>query len=333
MDFLNELFTKSYKKRKLDEMKHFNDINKGLKESMLNINETLDNIENWDELLGLKDESIEEEKYMENNEIKEEFEKCKIPFDYFGSIFCILQLIGVQSSIIILNSLFGEIVEEFKLMIHDIPREYNFYEILQINSYREIPEIDVGMITSSVGIVALKNYGFNCSNISFQLSSSIWILLLFLFFDFHINDELLNNYTGLKLFILIISYIFLSILVGCSSTISLKEYFDLYSGVFFKRKNKEKEEKIFFYTFSGISAFLIILINRKIFISFKDIASKKVLLSIVIVIFASFFLSMIFHCLYLIPIRKKNEEKKEKESQKEDEKVENINKNFQNKTK
>ena len=40
MGSLNEKFMKSYKTRKLNEMKHFYDINKGLRESMLNINET-----------------------------------------------------------------------------------------------------------------------------------------------------------------------------------------------------------------------------------------------------------------------------------------------------
>ena len=314
MGLLNEKIKKSYKKRKLDEMKHFYDINKGLRESMVDINKTLDNFESFDELLNLQDESPEDENLIKEKEIKEEFNKCKVFFDYFGVIFCISHLIGVQSSIIILNSLFSEIVEEFKLMINDTPREYNFYEKIQINSYRELPEIDVGMITSSVGIIFLKNYGFNCSNITFQFSSLIWLFLLFLFFDFHINDELLKNYSGWKIFVLIVSYIFLSFIVGCSSTISLKEYFDFYSGVFFKSKNREKIEKTFFYTFSGISAFLIILINRKIFTSFKDIESKKVLISIEIVGLASFFLSMIFHCLYLIPLRNKKEKKKEEEN-------------------
>ena len=331
MGSLNEKFMKSYKTRKLNEMKHFYDINKGLRESMLNINETLDNIENWDELLNLKEESLEDKKLMgETNEIKEGFnKKCLTFFDYFGVIFCILQLIGVQSNIIILNSLFSEIVEEYKLMINGTPREYNFYEKIQINSFKEIPEIDVGMITSSIGLTFLKHYGYNCCNISFQLTSIIWLFLLFLLFDFHTNEELLINYTGIKIFILIISYIFLSILVGFSSTIALKDYFDIYSLIFIKKENQEKQEKMFFYLFSGISAFVIILINRKIFTSFEDITTKKILMIIIIVSFASFLLSMIFHYLYLIPIRKnkgKKKEEKNKGAQKENEKDENTNK-------
>ena len=146
MKFLNEKFKNSYNKRKFDEIKHFHDINKGLRETYLNINNTLDNINDWDELLNLNDE----EQKLENIKVKENFQKCKCLFDFFGVIFCVLQLIIVQSNIIILNSLFNEIVEEFKLMIKKTSREYNFYERLEINSYREIPEIDVGMITSSM---------------------------------------------------------------------------------------------------------------------------------------------------------------------------------------
>ena len=88
-------------------------------------------------------------------------------------LFCIIQLIGVQASIIILNSIFNEIVDEFKLWLSNTPRKYSFYENLEINSYRELPEIDVAMITSSIGIIFLRNYGFICSNSTFQLASYI----------------------------------------------------------------------------------------------------------------------------------------------------------------
>ena len=78
MGLLNEKIKKSYKKRKLDEMKHFYDINKGLRESMVDINKTLDNFESFDELLNLQDESPEDENLIKEKEIKEEFNKCKI---------------------------------------------------------------------------------------------------------------------------------------------------------------------------------------------------------------------------------------------------------------
>ena len=71
MKFLNKKFKKSYNKRKFDEIKHFHDINKGLRETYLNINNTLDNINDWDELLNLNDE----EQQLENIKVKENFQK------------------------------------------------------------------------------------------------------------------------------------------------------------------------------------------------------------------------------------------------------------------
>ena len=130
--------------------------------------------------------------------------------------------------------MFDEIVEEFKLWFNNTQREHNFFELLEVNSYRELPEIDVEMITSSVGIIFLKNSGFICSNITFQLLSLIFFLLIFLLFDFHKDGRLLENYTGLEIVVLVLSYAGLSFLVGCSSTISLKEFTDKYYNVYKK---------------------------------------------------------------------------------------------------
>lgn len=298
-------------------MEHFQDIRKGLTESMNNINETLHKIENWDELLSIKEESLEEIKSLQETKIKPEFEKTKNIFDFFGFLFCAIHLIGVQACIIILNSLFNEIVEEFKLMSIGLPRENNFYQSIEINSYKELPEIDVGMVTSSIGITALKNYGFICTNITFQFISMLWMLFLFIFFNFHTDDKLLKNYTGLEIFILILTYIILSILVGCSSTLALKHYSDLYHEVFlFKASNKDLNKSIMFYIFSGKSAFIIIVINRKIFTSFKNISSKSVLIWTVMICFICFFLSMIFYYLYMIPVSRKKKNLKENEDEK-----------------
>ena len=88
-----------------------------------------------------------------------------------------------------------------KFLYNKTKREYKFYQILEINTYREIHEIDIAMITSSIGLIFLKNFGFVCSNISFQLFSSNWILLLFLLFEFHTGDKLLENYICIEILI------------------------------------------------------------------------------------------------------------------------------------
>ena len=312
--------------KKASDMKHFLDVHFGLKESIININKTLDEINNWEELLNLKEESIEDIILKRTKNIKPKYSSFYFFFIFFGFVFCIIQLICVQSSIIILNSLFNEITDELKLWLNNTPRELNFYEILEKNTYRELPEIDVAMITSSVGIICLKNFGFICSNISFQLSSSIWFLLLFLFFEFHTKEQLLENYTRLEILILFLTYVILSVLVGNSSTIAIKEFSDIYYDVYNKTGEQEIGEKFSFYLFSAISSFIIMPINRKIFTSFNDKTSKSMLKWIVIICFVSFGLSIVFYGIYLIPITTIIENK----TQDKTNEIENENKKVKN---
>ena len=82
--------------------------------------------------------------------------------------------------IIILNAILNELIDEIKLSIEKSPRKYNFYEVIKICSYKEIPDIDVALITSFIGIIAYKSLGFIITNIIFQLIPA----LLFLFFFF-----------------------------------------------------------------------------------------------------------------------------------------------------
>ena len=119
---------KEEKKEKVEtkeviDLKHFSDIKNGLKETMININKTLENIKDWDELINLKEESIEDIIIRRTKTIKNDYSECECIFIFFGMLFCIIQLIGVQASIIILNSIFNEIVDEFKLWLSNTPRK------------------------------------------------------------------------------------------------------------------------------------------------------------------------------------------------------------------
>lgn len=150
-----------------------------------------------------------------------------------GCFFCIFQLIGVQEGIIILNALFNEIVDEIKLSRH-IPKEYDFYQKIEIASYKSLPEIDVGMFWSFVGIMFLKKYGFIKSNI-FQVLSCISLALLFTLFEFHEKDNLSIYYNRMQTTVLVISYIILCFLVGASSNIGIKQLHNLY--IYFYQKH------------------------------------------------------------------------------------------------
>ena len=113
-------------------------VKNGLVDSVVYINETLKNIKDWDELMDLKKESKEENEETEEKSIEEPCIDNIFIFISFGVVFCIINLIGVQTSIIILNSLFNELVEEFKLWLNGTPRKYNFYQRIEINTYRNL---------------------------------------------------------------------------------------------------------------------------------------------------------------------------------------------------
>jgi len=148
--------------------------------------------------------------------------------------------------------------------------------------------------------------------------------------------------------VLIISYIFLSITVGASSMIALKQFSSLYFNfykknfdlfkyinifywlcyllfsliikclkrkkIFKRKKQKEKNlQQIFFYTFSIFSAFLIIVINRQIFKHFKKLKSKWILKFILIVYGSSFGLNLLFYFFYSVPLINLEFKKRKKE--------------------
>ena len=144
-----------YMQKEDQEHKDFEKVKKEINESMINIHETLEGIEDWDsffhsnekiwfddEKIKLNKIDIDSPKYNKISYLKllssyncEKMmeSRCVLIFFFICGIFsCLVQLIGVQAGIIIINSIFKEIVDEIKLLSRDIPRKYNFYENLEI---------------------------------------------------------------------------------------------------------------------------------------------------------------------------------------------------------
>ena len=234
---------------------NFNLMKKGLKNSLDEIDDIFNPIDNWEKLMELNPDEDSDNKEEEENKpltrakttIKPEpkvccsqiCKKCNRSFSCLlicficGWLFCLIQLIGVQAGIIILNALLSEIVDEIKLLRHETPKDYNFYERIEIASYKSIPEIDVGMFWSFIGLMILKKYDFYWS-IILQVFSTIIFILLFFLFDFHTNDKLIEYYSRIELTVLIVSYFLLTISVGSSSMVALKQFFNLYKA-FYKK--------------------------------------------------------------------------------------------------
>jgi len=251
---------KKFQKKKGIEEEIFINMKEELSKSLDNVSKTLNGIKKWDALFNPEEENEENESNEEEFKLNKinindkeynnntylwllnyynceryiESRGCLIFFFICGIFFCLNQLIGVQAGIIVLNAIFKEIVDEIKLALKHTPRKYNFYENLEIVSYKSVPEIDVGMTFCFLGTIFLKNYKYYLSNI-FQLLVLICFILLFSLFDFHIGNELSNNYIPIEMTVLVFAYIILTILIGASSMIGLREFFNLYKN--FYKKN------------------------------------------------------------------------------------------------
>lgn len=326
---LHDYCWKLYKDRKDKESNSFSKMKEGFTSSMDNIKTTMQNIEDWEELLNPIDDSEEENiNEQQSNEQKDSNIKgCYILSFIIGLFFCLINFIGVQIGLIVINAIFKEIIDELKLWLNKIPRHYNFYENIEIAAYKSVPEIDVGMFFSFLGLITLKKCEFIISNLIFHFLSMGCFIILFLLFDFHTGDELLSNYTKMETTILIVFYILLCIFIGASSFISLKEFFNVYKVYYrnnlFKKKEtdineEEKErkkifeinddfiEKIVFFIFSTLSALSVVGICRIIFVNIKIEENKKILHAFLVIYAGIIVLSLISYLYYSIPKLKRN---------------------------
>ena len=190
---------------KEENSKKFNLIRNNINNNIFNISNDFLNIDSWDELLKLNDDFQEEGK---PKELDADMPLCFILFClvFCGPFFSLIQLVGVQEMIIILNSILNELKDELKLYLYNTPRKINFYENLRRASYRETPDIDVAMSTSFIGILIIKALGFALTNIIFQLIPALWFFIFLLFF--RNNYAIINLYYRIYISWSIIKFIF-----------------------------------------------------------------------------------------------------------------------------
>ena len=269
----------------------------------------LTGINNFDEISKLND-------YLDdkNSEDKKETNPCSA---CFFLLFCAsFQLIAVQEMIIILNAILNELIDELKLSTMKTPREYNFYEVIKICSFKEIPDFDVILATSFIGKLAFNSCGFTVTNIVFQLIPGIFFFLFFFLFSFHTGKELERNYELSEILILLLTYALQFILVGGSSIISLNQ---INNEINLCDNSKEKDDnnQNFIDTFSICSFFFqsclsiifTILLNKRVISILDDnINQKNFLYGIAGISLSASFVSTFFSFIHSYIYKKKNKE-------------------------
>ena len=325
-DFLNKLDENEEK----EEEEYFTKAKSKLNEDLVLIPNKLEKIKTFKKYKDLNYE-------YENNNKKIDEKNHSECFLVFANIICglffpLFQLIGVQEQLIVLNSLLNELIEEFRLAIKDTPRQYNFYEVIKICSFKEIPNMEISILTSFIGIAAIKNLGYFWTNFCFQLLPGLMFFFFFYYFSFHTGKELEENYISSEIIILAVTTILGFILVGGSSIISLKQISILFKS-WSEDDNDDRDDTtsssggsdesilsekwevlndfltIFFYIFfSGLSLFFTILINKYlIYILDNDIIRKKFLYGIGLIYTITCILTLILFAIHSCTFKKSEE--------------------------
>lgn len=210
------------------------------------------------------------------------------------------------------------------------------------------------MVTSFLGILVSKYLGFITTNIIFQLIPGLLFLLFFYLFPFHTGKELEKNYSFSEILILLLTYILTFIMVGASSTISLKEIneviqiynkYTLYYNVNNNNKEDEKEDEkednqsniddtkrlslaqdiiadASFAFQSCISLLSTVFLNKMLIYILKDSLNQKKLLYVIAGI--SIAANILSSCLFIVysrpkkRIEERNNEEENVESYKEE---------------
>ena len=218
---------------------------KALKSQFIEMNEKLENLENINDLQKLNTikETMINNKSINIDSIKTYCCCCEpntylsFNFNCIGILFVIFNLIGVYQLINILNSTKEEMVFGIKSFLFAKNRTYYFPE----NDYKEkyenyvfnnIPDFNLLFLSSIIGNLFLKGFGYRISSIIYMFINSIFIFIVRTF-DFP------NNYNFFKLILIIIYYVLLFLSIGSIALFSQQIYFDGLTKYYSEYKEKK----------------------------------------------------------------------------------------------
>ena len=212
------------------------DIKKNMKE--------LGNIDEVNTLIQA-DEEIEP-----SQKINEWCNNCYLDINFYilGPLFVIFYLVAIYQFIGLLNATEEEIMFGIKSILFEKNRT-NVTKIIEENyenySFKNIPSFDIELffITSFIGKIFLKNWGFIISSIFFLFINSLFIFFLR---SFTIPE---NRYNIYQLLLLILYYILIYISVGCISLYPHQIFFEGLKKYYNYKDEKNKERTYSFFPY------------------------------------------------------------------------------------
>ena len=171
----------------------------------------------------------EYEKKNENNKKTEEFKWYFIimgAFAYFFNFISVYEIIGILDSIYIL-------LKQDILNHYTTTKKVTFKDAVINTSFREIPELEIEMLSSIIGELVLESLGLEISYAIF-FTANCSLLIIILFFPFQNEDNLDSKFSIFEFIMLAIIFLLLYISVGASSLFIYQKFMSYIS--YFKYK-------------------------------------------------------------------------------------------------
>jgi len=284
--------------------------------------------------LNIKD-NIEENNYYNNKEIsKDDCCCCKSltflawNFNLIGPLFVIFNLIGVYQLINIFNATKNEMIFGIKsFFLENITRHSNnnnsilVFDNLNNNNktevinelmenfenlcFQNLPDFNLLFLTSGIGNLLLKFYGYRISTIIFVV---INVLLVFLYPSIDFPQEKYSDIYSLLLIILYFLLIFIS--VGGISLFSQQIFFEgLIKYIDLKNDKKINKNFIYFYylIFTSIISYIIYLVINYLL---RKYLYENFFIYNIYIFSTSFVVSIIIYQIYSIPFTKVKKKEK-----------------------
>ena len=147
-------------------------------------------------------------------------------FAYFFNFISVYEIIGILDSIYIL-------LKQDILNRYTTTKKVTFKDAVINTSFREIPELEVEMLSSIIGELVLESLGLEISYAIF-FTANCSLLIIILFFPFQNEDNLDLKFSIFEFIMLAIIFLLLYISVGASSLFIYQKFMSYIS--YFKYK-------------------------------------------------------------------------------------------------
>jgi len=232
----------------------------------------------------------------------------------FGPLFVIFNLLSIYHIFSFMDALREEMIDSFAFSLLKRKREFSFFQNLKMKGFRNLPDLEIMMVSSILGEAMINTFSTFFTFILFFIINT-FLLFFSIFFHYHYGEKLYYQYTISENLLLFILFLLFYIFVGAISMLSLKHYINGFNKFLIKQYGDEYEEKFNLIIISITCSFAMIgkiFMNKILVVDImkNNIERKHFLIAYGIIFIIFYGISLIFLFLYNL-IFKGNGEKNE----------------------